>query len=210
MLDDLPIEPGSFYVMDRGYLDLRRLRRLSEAGAFFVSRERCDLRYYVASSPVDRNGPLRSDQTIRFSGANSRRWWRQPMRRVSVFDAERSRRLAFWTNQWTLPASAIATLYRERWQVELFFRWIKQNLRLRIFYGTTANAVRVQLWSAMCAYLAVAILRKRLCLTESMTTVLQIVSVNAFQKVPLTELFATSAVNTIFNQNANQLNFKDF
>lgn len=211
LLDELPVEPGSFYVMDRGYLDLRRLRRLSEAGAFFVIRERSDLRYYVAASrPVDRRSGLRCDQTIRFAGTDSRRWWPQPLRRVSLFDSERKRRLAFWTNQWTLPASAIAALYRERWQVELFFRWIKQNLRLRAFYGTTANAVRVQLWTAMCAYLAVAIVRKRLCLTESMTTVLQIISVNAFQKVPLMELFTQNEPQANQSHRPNQLILNGF
>ena len=145
LLDELPVEAGSYYIMDRGYVDLRRLRRLSEAGAFFVIRERADLRFYVARSrPVDRSTCLRCDQTIRFTGADSQRCWTQPLRRVGIFDAEHARRLAFWTNQWTLPAATIAELYRQRWQVELFFRWIKQNLRLRVFYGTSANAVRVQ------------------------------------------------------------------
>jgi hypothetical protein len=211
LLDELPVEPGSFYIMDRGYLDLRRLGRLAEAGAFFVIRERSDLRYYVAGSrPVDRSGGLRCDQTIRFCGTDSRRWWPQPLRRVTLFDSERKRRLAFWTNQWALPASTIAALYRQRWQVELFFRWIKQNLRLRAFYGTTVNAVRIQLWTAMCAYLAVAIIRKRFCLTESMTTVLQIVSVNAFQKVPLAELFTQNASQENQSRHSNQLILNGF
>jgi DDE family transposase/uncharacterized protein DUF4372 len=211
LLDELPVEAGSYYIMDRGYVDLRRLRRLSDAGAFFVIRERSDLRYYVASSrQVDRATSLRCDQTIRFTGWDSRRFWTGPLRRVGVFDAERSRRLAFWTNQWTLPAATIAALYRQRWQVELFFRWIKQNLRMRVFYGTTPNAVRVQLWTALCAYLAVAITRKRLGLTESLTTILQIISVNAFQKVPLAELFARSATELLAVYNQNQLTFKDF
>lgn len=197
-LDEVPLEAGSYYVRDRGYLDLRRLQRFQHEGAFFVIRERSDFSFYVAESrPVDRTTSLRCDQTIRFNGDSSRHTWPMPMRRVGLYDAERHRRMAFWTNQWTLSAALIAELYRQRWQVELFFRWIKQNLRIRSFFGTTPNAVRVQLWSAIASYLAVAIARKELQLPHSLTTILQIISVNAFQKVPLTELFAefdTSAV----------------
>ena len=211
LLDELPVEAGSYYIMDRGYVDLRRLRRLSDAGAFFVIRERADLRFYVARSrPVDRSTCLRCDQTIRFTGADSRRTWTQPLRRVGIFDAEHARRLAFWTNQWTLPAATIAELYRQRWQVELFFRWIKQNLRLRVLYGTSANAVRVQVWTALCAYLAVAIARKRWGITESLTTILQIVSVNVFQKVPVAELFTDSSPENINGDASNQLVLKGF
>lgn len=189
-LDEIPLEAGSYYVMDRGYLDLRRLQRFTREGAFFVIRERPDLRFYVAESrPVDRSTTLRCDQTIRFRGENSRQHWPERMRRVGIFDAEHSRRMAFWTNQWTLPAATISELYRQRWQIELFFRWVKQNLRIRSFYGTTPNAVRVQLWTAISTYLAVAITRKQLGLTCSLTAVLQILSVNAFQKLPLAELF---------------------
>jgi hypothetical protein len=211
VLDELPIEPGSFYVMDRGYVDLRRLRRIAQAGAFFVIRERADIHYYVAASrKVDRETTnLRSDQSIRFNGEDSAANWPELMRRVSIFDAEHSRRLAFWTNQWTLPAATIAELYKQRWQVEIFFRWIKQNLRIRAFYGTTPNAVRVQLWTAISAYLAVAITRKQLKLSASLTTVLQIISVHALQKVPISELFAESDTTPSPLNTPSQLTFND-
>jgi hypothetical protein len=190
-LDDLPIEPGSFYVMDRGYIDFRRLRRIAQAGAFFVIRDRPDVRYYVAASrPVDRSGVLRSDQSIRFNGTDAPRGWPDLMRRVSIYDQEQALRLAFWTNQWTLPAATIAELYRQRWQIELFFRWVKHSLRIRTFYGTSANAVRVQLWSAISIYLAIAITRKELGLTTNLTTFVQVLSLHALSKSPIQELFA--------------------
>jgi len=198
-LDELPIEPGSFYVMDRGYLDFRRLRRISEAGAFFVTRERPDVKYYVAASrPVDRTTTLRADQSIRLNGWYAPRYGPYPIRRVTVVDLEHHRRLAFWTNQWTLPAATIAELYRQRWQIELFFRWVKHGLRIRTFYGTSPNAVRVQLWSAICTYLAIAITRKQLAISTNLTTFVQVLSVHAFSKVPIQELFAK--VDTSNNQ----------
>ena len=210
-LDEMPIEAGAYYVMDRGYLDLRRLQRFTREGAFFVIRERSDLSYYVAESrPVDRSTTLRCDQTIRFNGEDSRRSWPDRMRRVGIFDAEHTRRMAFWTNQWTLPAATISELYRQRWQIEIFFRWIKQNLRIRSFYGTTPNAVRVQLWIAISTYLAVAIARKQLGVARSLTTVLQIVSVNAFQKLPLAELLAENDTSATGFATPNQLTLSGF
>ena len=210
-LDEIPLEAGSYYVMDRGYLDLRRLQRFTREGAFFIIRERPDFRFYVAGSrPVDRSTPLRCDQTIRFNAAASRRNWPEPMRRIGIFDAEHTRRMAFWTNQWTLPAATISELYRLRWQIELFFRWIKQNLRIRGFYGRTPNAVRVQLWSAICTYLAVAITRKQLGITRPLSTVLQIISVNAFQKVPLAELLADADPLGSAGDTQNQLTLNGF
>src|SRR5262249_35668071 len=130
-LDEVPIEPGSYLVMDRGYIDFGRLHRIAQAGAFFVIRERPDIKHYTAQSrPVDRTTALRSDKTIRFNGAKVSKLWPGAMRRVSIYDLEHHRRLAFWTNLWALPASTIAELYRQRWQIELFFRWIKENLRI--------------------------------------------------------------------------------
>lgn len=209
-LDDLPIEPGSFYVMDRGYIDFRRLRRINQAGAFFVIRDRPDVRYYVAASrPVDRTTTLRSDQSIRFNGWDVPRHWPDLMRRVSIYDLEQSLRLAFWTNQWTLPAAVIAELYRQRWQIELFFRWVKQSLRIRNFYGTTPNAVRVQLWSAICIYLAIAITRKELKLTTNLTTLVQVLSLHALSKVPIQELFAKLDTSAVHVDMPDQLTLKD-
>jgi len=210
-LDEIPLEAGSYYIMDRGYLDLRRLQRFTREGAFFVIRERPDFRFYVAvSRPVDRTTSLRCDQTIRFNAAASRRNWPEPMRRIGIFDVEHARRMAFWTNQWTLPAAIISELYRLRWQIELFFRWIKQNLRIRGFFGTTPNAVRVQLWSAICTYLAVAITRKQLGVTRPLSAMLQIISVNAFQKTPLVELLAEVDPSATTTENANQLSLNGF
>jgi len=209
-LDELPIEPGSYYVMDRGYIDFRRLRRIAQAGAFFIIRDRPDIRYYVAASrPVDRTTSLRSDQSIRLNGWNAPRHWPDLLRRVSIFDTEHSRRLAFWTNQWTLPAATIAELYRHRWQIELFFRWVKHGLRIRTFYGTSPNAIRVQLWSAICTYLAIAITRKQLGITTNLTTFVQVLSVHALSKVPLPELFAESPTSENPLHKINQLTFRD-
>lgn len=189
-LDEVPIEPGSYLVMDRGYLDFRRLRRIAQAGAFFVIRDRSDVKYYTAHSrEVDRTTAVRSDQTIRFNGTEASKWWPDPMRRVSIYDLEHHRRLAFWTNLWDLPALTIAELYRRRWQIELFFRWIKENLRLRSFYGTSPNAIRVQIWTAICAYLATAIARRNYNITTNLTTFLQVLSLHACARVPLASLF---------------------
>lgn len=209
-LDELPIEPGSFYVLDRGYVDFRRLRRLAQAGAFFVIRERPDVCYYVAASRlVDRSGTLRSDQSIRFNGSDAPRGWPDLMRRVSIYDQAQSLRLAFWTNQWTLPAAVIAELYRQRWQVELFFRWAKQSLRLRTFYGTNPNAVRVQLWSAISLYLAIAITRRELGLATNLTTLVQVLSVHALSKTAIPELFAKVDTTALTIEAGEQLAFSD-
>lgn len=210
-LDELPVEPGAYYLMDRGYVDLRRLRRIATSGAYFVVRERNDvLRYVAQSRRVDRTGCLRSDQVIRFRGRHSRAHWPEMLRRVSIYDATHRRHLAFWTNQWSLPAELIAELYRQRWQVELFFRWIKQNLRLHAFYGTTANAVRVQIWTALCAYLCAAIIRQRSGLAPrvSLTNFLQIVSIHSFAKIPLAELFAENIQPLDHNEKNNQMLFR--
>jgi len=207
-LDELPIEPGSYYVMDRGYIDFRRLRRIAEAGAFFVIRDRPDVKYYVvASLAVDRTTGLRADQSIRLNGWDTPRYWPDLLRRVSIFDIEHRRRLAFWTNQWTLPAATIAELYRQRWQIELFFRWVKHGLRIRSFYGTSPNAIRVQLWSAICTYLTIAITRKQLGITTNLTTFVQVLSVHAFSKVPIQELFAKVDTSEAHFDTDNQLTF---
>jgi Domain of unknown function (DUF4372)/Transposase DDE domain len=211
VLDELPVEAGSFYIMDRGYVDLRRLMRLHRAGAFFVIRAKANLLFYVVRSrTVDKAGGVRCDQDIRFRGMDTRTFWPQIMRRVSVFDPEQKRRLVFWTNNWALPAHTIGELYRQRWQVELFFRWIKQNLRLRTFYGLSPNAVRVQLWSAVCAYLLVAIARQQLGLSQSLQHILQVISVNVFQKTPLQELFANNDTSEPSFDTHNQLLLSGF
>lgn len=209
-LDEVPIAPGSYLVMDRGYIDFRRLRRIAQGGAFFVIRERPDVKYYTAQSrPVDRTTSLRSDQTIRFNGTDVCKLWPEAMRRVSIYDFEHHRRLAFWTNLWALPAATIAELYRQRWQIELFFRWIKENLRIRAFYGTSPNAVRIQLWTAISAYLATALARRHHKLTTNLTTFLQVLSLHACARVPLEQLFTKRSTSEPASAPNQQMEFNE-
>jgi hypothetical protein len=196
-LDDIPISPGSYYVMDRGYLDFTRLRRLHKAGGFFVTRLKKNTCYYVAESrPVDKTAGLRCDQTIQLNSPQGLICYPEPLRRISYVDPETKKRLVFLTNQFDLPAEVIAKIYRHRWAIELFFRWIKQHLRLRGFFSNSFNGVRIQIWTAMCAYLLVAIAKRQKNLTPSMYTILQIVSASSFEQVPLPELFTEHVTRT--------------
>jgi hypothetical protein len=191
-LDLLPIEPGAFYILDRGYLDFARLFKLSQQGAFFVTRSKSNTqmrRRY--SRPVDKTTGLRCDQTIVLTGVLARRDYPENLRLVHFVDIETGKRLRFLTNNFFVPALTIAKLYRCRWQVELFFRWIKQHLRIKAFYGTSENAVKTQIWVAIATYVLVAIVKKRHGLEEmSLYTILQICSVSAFEKTPISEAFA--------------------
>jgi hypothetical protein len=197
MLDHIPVALGAYYVMDRGYLDFIRLFRLHQAGGFFVVRNKHHVRFrVVASRPVDKSTGLRCDQTIQLTSPWSTRSYPPPLRRVKLYEAQNQVPLVLLTNQFDLPALVIAELYRKRWQVELFFKWIKQHLRIRSFYGRSENAVRCQIWSAICAYLMVAIVKKRLDLQKSLNEILQIVSVNIFEQTPLEELFAIGLRNS--------------
>jgi IS4 transposase len=192
ILDRIPAAPGAYYVMDRGYLDFIRLYRLHQAGSFFVVRNKHHVKFRViAARPVDKASGLRCDQTIQLTSPWSRKSYPQPLRRIRLYDAENQVTLVLLTNQFEVPAEVITELYRKRWQVELFFKWIKQHLRIRSFYGRSENAVRCQIWSAICAYLMVALVRKELNLQKSLNEILQIVSVNIFEQIPLAELFAT-------------------
>lgn len=192
ILDHLPVVPGAYYVMDRGYLDFIRLFKLHQAGGFFVVRNKHHVKYRVTETrPVDKRTGLRCDQTIRLTSNWSVKSYPQPLRRIRVYNEEHKVILVLLTNQMILPALVIAELYRKRWQVELFFKWIKQHLRLRSFYGRSENAVRCQIWSAICAYLMVAIVRKRVKSPKSLNEILQIVSVNIFEQQSLAELLAT-------------------
>jgi hypothetical protein len=189
VLDHLVPEPGSIYVMDRGYLDFGRLYALELAKAFFVVRARSGLVLRrISSSPVDRATGLRSDQIVRPAGAYSGERYPAPLRRVRFYDAEHGRSLVFLSNHFSHPALTIAHLYRRRWQVELFFKWIKQHLRIRSFFGTSENALKTQIWTAVCAYALVAIVRQQLGLNNSMYQMLQVISVSAFEKQPIREL----------------------
>jgi hypothetical protein len=205
-LAQLPLEPGAFYVMDRGYLDFPRLARFDSVQAWFVVRSKCHVRFRVLESrPVDKSTGLRCDQIILLTTRWSRRAYPQKLRRVRVRDEERGISLVLLTNHLDLPAATIALLYRKRWQVELFFKWIKQHLRLRAFLGRSPNAVRCQIWAAVCAYLLVVLAKKELGLEQSLHQILQIVSVSAFEQTPLAELLAKSPSQETETSNSNQL-----
>jgi Domain of unknown function (DUF4372)/Transposase DDE domain len=205
-LDEVPIEPGSFYVMDRGYLDFGRLYVLHQQGGFFVIRAKRSLRYNrVHSLAVDESTGVRSDQIITLTVFYSQQGYPERLRRVRFFDAETDRFFVYLTNNFLLPALTIALLYKSRWQVELFFKWIKQHLRIKSFFGTSINAVKTQVWIAICVYVLVAILKKQLDLPTSLHKILQILSVNAFEKVSLQELLTQSISQSQDNEKRNQL-----
>jgi hypothetical protein len=196
ILDQIPVMPGAYYVMDRGYLDFLRLYRIQQSNGYFVVRNKHHIRFRVRESrPVDKTTGLRCDQTIQLTSNWSIKSYPKLLRRVRVYDAENQVTLVLLTNQFDLPALTVADLYRKRWRVELFFKWIKQHLRVRSFFGRSENAVRCQIWSAICAYLMVAIVKKRLKLEKSLNEILQIVSVNIFEQTPLDELLAPTAVS---------------
>ena len=191
LLDQLGLEAGAFYLLDRGYLDYRRLYLITQALAFFVTRAEQNTRYRrCAWRWVDRSTGLRSDQTIRLTGPQSSHRYPAPLRRIHYFDVQKDLRLVFLTNNFQLAPLTIAELYRARWQVELFFRWIKQHLRIRAFYGTSENAVKTQVWVAITVYVLVAILKKQLRLDLSLYKILQILSVTIFEKTPISLAFS--------------------
>jgi len=190
-LDHLPLEAGAFYVMDRGYVDFQRLYRFETRKAFFVTRAKRNLDFRRRTRrPVDKTTGLRSDSTIVLAGPSTSQFYPVPLRRVALYDVERRRRLVFLTNNFDLPALTIAQLYRSRWQVELFFKWIKQNLRIKNFYGTSENAVKTQVWIAISVYVLVAIVRKELKSKRSLSELLQILSLILFEKMPLFQAFS--------------------
>lgn len=189
-LDEIPIFPGSYYTLDRGYLDFARLHRLHQAGVYFVTRLKSGIRYYVkASRPVDAQTGLRCDQTIRLGSQQGKRDYPDSLRRISYVDPETAQALVFASNSFALEALIITQIYQRRWGIELFWRWIKQHLRLRGFFSYSPNGVRVQIWAALCAYLLVAIAKRRLNLTSSLYEILQVVSFCPFEQIPLQELF---------------------
>jgi hypothetical protein len=210
VLDHLPIEPGAFYVMDRGYVDFRRLYRFTTCSAFFVTRAKRGLDYTRRSRrQVDKTTGLRSDQTIVLAGPKTSRLYPDPLRRVVFYDAENERRFVFLTNNFTLPALTIAKLYKCRWQVELFFKWIKQNLHIKSFYGTSDNAVRIQVWIAISVYVLVAIVRKELGVERSLSEILQILSLTLFEKTPIFQALSESKSQDPEPYFPNQLNLFD-
>ena len=206
VLDQLVIEAGAFYVMDRGYVDFQRLYRFATEGAFFVTRGKRNLDYQQQSRRrVDMTTGLRSDQTIVFAGAKSARLYPARLRRIAFYDAEHDRRLVFLTNNFDLPALTIAKLYKSRWQVELFFKWLKQNLRIKGFYGTSQNAVKTQVWIAISVYVLVAIVRKELKSERSLAEILQILSLTLFEKTPIFQAFANEKTPNSEGPSHNQL-----
>jgi len=207
VLDLLLPEPGAFYIMDRGYLDFERLYRLHEAQSFFVTRAKSNLKAQRRySHSVDRSTGLICDQTIVLTGFYSRQDFDTPLRRVRFKDPDTGKRLVFLTNNFTLPAFTITELYRCRWQVELFFKWIKQHLRIKVFFGTSENAVKTQIWIAVSVYVLVAIVKKRLNLSASLYEMLQILSLTMFERIPLDQLLNSSAADDVQAFSPNQLN----
>jgi hypothetical protein len=205
-LDVLVPLPGAYYVLDRGYLDFGRLFRFQELGAFFVTRAKTNLQFVRRySHPVDKATGLQCDQTIALTGPKTATLYPLPLRRIRYTDPDTGKRLVFLTNDFTLPALTIAQLYKARWQVELFFKWIKQHLRIKAFYGTSANAVKIQVWVAISVYVLVAIVKKRLGLSQSLYTILQVLSVTLFEKVPIYQALALMPDTTSAGEGCNQL-----
>ena len=210
VLDVLLPEPGAFYIMDRGYLDFDRLYTLTVAAAFFVIRAKSNLQCRrLYSHPVDKATGLRYDQTIVLTGFYAAKDYPMKLRRIKYHDATTNKTFVFLTNNFALPALTIAELYRCRWQVELFFKWIKQHLRIKAFYGTTENAVKTQIWIAVSVYVLVAIIKKRLRLEASLYTILQILSVTIFERTPLLQVLTDSDCNMQGCESLNQLNLFD-
>jgi Domain of unknown function (DUF4372)/Transposase DDE domain len=210
VLDLLQPEPGAFYVMDRGYLDFERLARLDNAGSFFVTRAKSNTqvrRRY--SRPIDRSTGLVCDQTVVLTGYYTRKGFDSPLRRVKFNDPETGKTLVFLSNNFALPAMTIAKLYKYRWRVELFFKWIKQHLRIKAFFGETENAVKTQIWSAVCVYVLVAIVKKRLAIKASLYEMLQILSLTLFEKTQLLGLFVDIPSENSDPIANNQLNLFD-
>ncbi len=211
MLDILIPESGAFYVMDRGYVDFGRLHTLTLALAFFVTRAKSNLQCRrLYSRPVDKSTGLRCDQTIVLTGFYPRKDYPEKLRRIKYHDAETGKTFVFLTNNFTLPAITIAKLYRYRWQVELFFKWIKQHLRIKSFFGTSENAVKTQVWIAVSVYVLVAIIKKRYELEASLYTILQILSVTIFERMPLYQVLTKQAVTTQGDAMRNQLDLFKF
>jgi transposase len=206
-LDLITPEAGAIYVMDRGYVDFRRLYAIHQAGAFFVTRTKINMNYHrIYSRAVDKTTGVIADQIIALDGFYSKRDYSQHLRRISFRDPETGKHLVFLTNNFLLSAAMIAELYKKRWAVELFFKWIKQNLRIKHFYGTSENAVKTQIWIAVCVYVLVAIIKKDLALNVSLYTFLQILSVHSFEKTQLDRVFLDSDDNLPYSTSGNQLN----
>ena len=211
VLDDLIIEPGSIYTMDRGYLDFARLYKINASSAFFVIRTKKNTQLRrLYSRTIDKSTGLRCDQTVVLTIKKSAKEYPEKLRRIKYYDSKNEKQLIFLTNNFILPALTIAHLYKCRWQVELFFKWIKQHLRIKAFYGTSENAVKTQIWIAISAYVLVAIIKKRLNLEISLYTILQILSVNLFERSPILQVLSDIKEQNKTDDSYIQLNLIDF
>jgi hypothetical protein len=212
VLDIIPLEAGAFYIMDRGYTDFSRLYAVTQASAFFVIRAKSNLKSRrLYSHPVDKSTRVVCDQSILLTVVKSAGDYPDKLRRVRYYDAETNKTLVFLTNNFLLPAVTIAQLYKQRWQVELFFKWIKQHLRIKSFFGTSENAVKTQIWIAVSVYLIVAIIKKRLNLQESLYTILQVLSISLFERASMFQLLTFYDYMSDMDKNSNQLNlFTDY
>ena len=210
LLDELLLEPGAFYLLDRGYVDFARLYLFTQACAFFITRAKKNTQFYLRTSrPVDRSTGVRCDQTIRLTGIRTARRYPDLLRRIAYYDADKDLRLTFLTNNFLLLPLTIAQLYRARWQIELFFRWIKQHLHIRAFYGTSENAVKTQVWVALSVYVLVAIVKKQLGLDQSLHQILQILDATIFEKTPILEGFSNFIAASSDEEAGIQLNLFD-
>jgi hypothetical protein len=206
VLDRLIAEPGSFYIMDRGYLSFRRLYTLDQASAFFVVRSKKKIHHRrLYSHTIDKSFGLRSDQTVILTGKKTAQYYPEKLRRIVINDKEQNRRLILFTNNFQLPAQTITELYRQRWKIELFFKWIKQHLRIKKFFGTSENAVKTQIWIAISVYVLVAIIKKRMKLKMELYTILQILSVSAFEKIDISRLLNDEYYKEQTSDSCNQL-----
>jgi IS4 transposase len=211
ILDELMPEPGAIYVMDRAYLDFQRLYRFTQGLAFFIIRPRKDFHFYrLYSHPVDKNLGLQCDQTIVLTSFYPKKGYPDKLRRIRYLDAQQDKRLIFLTNNFHLPALIIAQLYKCRWQIELFFKWVKQHLRIKKFYGISENAIKTQIWIAVSVYVLVAIIKKRLKLDLSLYTILQILSISLFERRPISQVLTEQDYKIEEIQTCKQLVFNDF
>jgi hypothetical protein len=210
-LDMLLPEPGAFYIMDRGYIDFERLYTLHTAGAFFVIRSRSNLKFRRRySHPPDKSTGMLCDQTIILTGVETPRFYPQPLRRIRYHDAATGKTFIFLTNNFVISAQTVANLYRYRWQVELFFKWIKQHLRIKAFFGTTENAVKTQIWIAVSVYVLVAIIKKRLHIEATLYTILQVLSVTIFERMPIYQALTHDTDTLKGDAPLNQFNLFNF
>ena len=210
IIDNILLETGAIYIMDRGYMDFSRLYTIHQSSAFFITRAKRNLQFKrLYSHIIDKTTGLQCDQIIVLKGFYAKQDYPEKIRRIRYFDAEKNKRLIFITNNFTLPAFTIAELYRCRWQVEMFFKWIKQHLRIKSFYGTSNNAVKTQIWIAISIYVLVAIVKKELKIDLSLYTILQILSVSLFEKTPILQAFTFTDYNKLTVEDPNQLNLFD-